>query len=65
MAEFLKFSIFSYGTSVYINRNYITDFCYDQATNRTVISLPGIENYYEVAGDQTQKILEGGGEDEN
>lgn len=63
MAEFLKFSIFSYGTSVYINRNYITDFCYDQATNRTVISLPGIENYYEVAGDQTQKILEGGGED--
>jgi hypothetical protein len=63
MAEFLKFSTFSYGISVYINRNYITDFCYDQATNRTVISLPGIENYYEVAGDQTQKILEGDTED--
>ena len=63
MAEFLKFSTFSSGIVVYINRNYITDFCYDQATNKTVISLPGIENYYEVAGDQTQKILEGNSKD--
>lgn len=60
MAEFLKFSTFSYGISVYINRNYITDFCYDQTANKTVISLPGTENYYEVVGDQTQKILKGG-----
>lgn len=48
------------GMTVYINRNYITDFCYDQTDNKTVISLPGTENYYEVVGDQTQKILKGG-----
>jgi hypothetical protein len=63
MVEFLKFSTFSSGITVYINRNYITDFCYDKTANKTVISLPGTENYYEVVGDQTKKILEGCGED--
>lgn len=61
--EFLKFSTFSSGIVVYINRNYITDFYYDQIDNKTVISLPGTENYYAVVGDQTQKILEGCNED--
>ena len=60
MIEFLKFSTVFRGMTIYINRNYITDFCYDQTSNKTVISLPGTGNYYEVVGDQTQKILEGG-----
>ena len=58
MAEFLKFTTSS-GRIVYINQNYITDFSYDSSINRTVIGLPGIENYYSIDGDQTQKILEG------
>lgn len=62
MLDFLKFSI-SGERTVYINRNYITDFSYDTVADRTVICLLGTENYYEVLGDQTQKILEGGGED--
>lgn len=62
MTDFLKFSISS-ERIIYVNKNYITDFSYDPNANRTVISLPGIENYYEVAGDQTQKILEGCNED--
>lgn len=60
MAEFLEFSTVFRGMTVYINRNYITDFYYDQTANKTVISLPGTENYYEVVGEQTQKILKGG-----
>lgn len=63
MIKFLQFSTVSRGITVYINREYITDFCYDPTANKTVISLPGTENYYEVVGDQTQKILEGGGEE--
>lgn len=58
MTKFLKFFISSDKT-IYVNRNYITDFSYDPNANRTVISLPGTENYYEVIGDQTKKILEG------
>jgi hypothetical protein len=58
MTEFLKFTISS-GRIVYINRNYIIDFSYDPAINKTVIGLPGTENYYSIDGDQTQKILEG------
>lgn len=63
MIKFLQFSTVSRGIIVYINREYITDFSYDPATNKTVIGLPGTENYCEVVGDQTQKILEGGGEE--
>lgn len=62
MIKFLQFSSASRGITLYINREYITDFCYDPAVNKTIIGLPGTQNYYEVAGDQTQKILEGGGE---
>ena len=51
MAEFLEFSTASRGMTVYINRNYITDFCYDPTANKTVIGLPGTENYYEVVGE--------------
>ena len=62
MTEFLKFSI-SGEKLVYVNRNYITDFSYDPKENKTMIWLPGTENYYEVAGDQTKKILEGNSKD--
>lgn len=61
MTEYLKFSIPN-ERIVYINRNYITDFIYDPNTYKTMISLIGT-NCYTVIGDQTKKILEGGGED--
>lgn len=58
MTKFLKFFISSDKT-IYVNRNYITDFNYDQKANRTVISLPGTGNFFEILDDQTKKILEG------
>ncbi len=58
MANFMKFTTTN-DTAVYINRDFISDFSYDETKNRTVVGLPGTDNYFELKGDQIQKILDG------
>lgn len=59
MANFMQFTLRSFEKTVYVNRDFITSFRYDELGDHTVIDLPGADNYYEVLGDQTQKILDG------
>ena len=58
MANFMQFTTTDRRT-VYINRDFITDFSYDEVGKHTVVGMPGTENYFEVQGDQVQKILDG------
>ena len=58
MANFMQFTAKN-GKPVFINRDFITDFSYNEDLDRTIVALPGnSENYIEVQGDQTQRILD-------
>ena len=59
MPNFMQFTAKTDRT-VYINRDFITDFSYNEELDKTVVSFPGnSENYIELQGDQTKKILDG------
>lgn len=59
MADFMEFTVKS-GRTVFINREMITDFSYDQIEDTTIVSFPGAsDNYLQLKGDQTENILRG------
>lgn len=59
MADFMEFTVKS-GRTVFINREMITDFSYNQNEDITIVSFPGVsDNYLQLKGDQTENILRG------
>lgn len=58
MPNFMQFTALN-GRTVYVNRDFITLFSFDEKRESTEVSLVGDTNLYEVQGDQTQRILDG------
>lgn len=58
MPNFMQFTALN-GRTVYINRDHISLFSFEEKTESTQVSLVGDENLYELQGDQTKKILDG------
>lgn len=59
MAEFMQFTA-NNGRTVFINRDMITDFSFDDTQGVTVVSFPGApDNYIQLQCNQVESILRG------